>query len=61
MKDDIEILKPGYPCPLCGQPIQTDDEGALNALTLVREYLEIGDAAHMSLLFLREHLRTTHE
>ena len=57
MKDDIEILKPGDPSPLCGQPIQTGNEGVLNALTLVREYLEIGDAAYMALLFLHEHLR----
>ena len=57
MKDDIEILKPGDPCPLCGQPIQTDDEGTLNALTMVREWLEIGDAAHMALLFIREQMR----
>lgn len=55
--EDIVLLKPGDPCPLCGQPIQTDDDGMLNALTLVKEYLEIGDAAHMSLLFLREKLR----
>ena len=45
MDDDIVMLKRGDPCPLCGQPIQTDDEDALLALTLLREYLEIAEVA----------------
>ena len=31
MDDDIVMLKRGDPCPLCGQPIQTDDKDALYA------------------------------
>lgn len=53
MDDDIVMLKHGDPCPLCGQPIQTDDEGALLALTLLREYLEITEVAGAEVSRLR--------
>ena len=51
--DDIVMLKRGDPCPLCGQPIQTDDEDALLALTLLREYLEIAEVAGAAVSHLR--------
>ena len=53
MDDDIVMLKRGDPCPLCGQPIQTDDEGALLALALLREYLEIVEVAGVAVSRLR--------
>lgn len=52
--DDIVLLKPGDPCPLCGQPIQTADEAALRALTLLREYLDINDIAGAAIAYLRQ-------
>jgi len=53
MDDDINMLKRGDPCPLCGQPIQTDDEDALLALTLLREHLEIAEVAGAAVSRLR--------
>lgn len=53
MDDDIVMLKRGDPCPLCGQPIQTDNEDALLALTLLREYLEIAEIAGAAVSRLR--------
>ena len=53
MDDDIVMLKRGDPCPLCGQPIQTDNEDALLALTLLREYLEIAEVAGAAVSRLR--------
>ena len=52
--DDIMLLKPGDPCPLCGQPIQTADEAALRALTLLREYLDITDIAGAGIAYLKQ-------
>lgn len=31
----MTVLKPGDPCPLCGQPIQTTDPVQLEILTLI--------------------------
>lgn len=35
----MKVLKPGDPCPCCGQPIQTDDPVMLVALTCIAELL----------------------
>ena len=51
---NIVMLKPGDPCPLCGQPIQTADEGTLRALTLMREYLDIADVEGAAIAYLRQ-------
>ena len=53
MDDDIVMLKRGDPCPLCGQPIQTDDEVALTSLTMLQEYLESAKIAGAALSHLR--------
>ena len=53
MDDDIVMLKPGDRCPLCGQPIETDDEDALLALTLMREYLDIAEVAGAAISRMR--------
>ena len=31
------MLKPGDPCPCCGQPIKTKDQDTLEFLTLIRD------------------------
>lgn len=54
MNKDILLLKPGDPCPLCGEPIKTSDEGTLFALSLIREYLDIADVAAAGATYLRE-------
>lgn len=51
--DDIVMLRRGDPCPICGQPIRTDDEGALRALTLLREYLDIAEMAGAAIYHLK--------
>ena len=33
----MKILKPGDPCPCCGQPIKTRDPAILELLTLIAE------------------------
>lgn len=35
--DDAKLLKPGDPCPCCGQPIKTRDPELLRLLTYVRD------------------------
>lgn len=52
--EDIVLLKPGDPCPLCGQPIEATDEGTLRALTLLREYLDIADVAGAGISYLKQ-------
>lgn len=39
----MEILKPGDPCPCCGQPIKTTDPEALLLLSYI-VYLRSGRA-----------------
>ena len=39
---DIKQLKPGDPCPLCGQPIKTEDPEALFVLSVLADL--IGEA-----------------
>ena len=35
--DAIKMLKPGDPCPCCGQPIKTTDPAILAVLTRIRD------------------------
>ena len=35
--DAIKMLKPGDPCPCCGQPIKTKDPAILAMLTHIRD------------------------
>lgn len=35
--DDAKLLKPGDPCPCCGQPIKTRDPDLLRLLTYIRD------------------------
>lgn len=35
--DDTKLLKPGDPCPCCGQPIKTRDPELLRLLTYIRD------------------------
>ena len=51
--DDIVMLNPGDPCPLCGQPIKTTNEHALQMLTILREYLDIAEVAGAAISNLR--------
>ena len=45
--DDIVMLNPGDPCPLCGEPIKTADPCTLQVLSILKHYLEHPDeAAH---------------
>lgn len=37
MMDTIKTLKPGDPCPCCGQPIKTTDPAILAFLTHTRD------------------------
>lgn len=54
--DAIKMLRPGDPCPCCGQPIKTTDPAILAFLTNirdsgcnVREYmLYMGEISHAS-------------
>ena len=38
--DEVVILKPGDPCPCCGQSIVTQDKHDLVLLTIMKEQLE---------------------
>lgn len=54
--DAIKMLRPGDPCPCCGQPIKTKDPAILAFLTHIRdsgciasEYmLHMGEISHAS-------------
>ena len=35
--DTIKMLRPGDPCPCCGQPIKTTDPAILAMLTHIRD------------------------
>ena len=37
---DIKYLKPGDPCPICGQPIKTEDPEALFVLSVLANLIE---------------------
>ena len=37
---DIKYLKPGDPCPICGQPIKTEDPDALCVLSILANLIE---------------------
>lgn len=42
--DAIKMLKPGDPCPCCGQPIKTKDPEILCLLTYIRDSGRLSDA-----------------
>lgn len=39
--NDIKRLKPGDPCPICGQPIRTEDPKALLVMSVMAELVEL--------------------
>lgn len=38
--NDIKQLKPGDICPICGQPIKTDDPEALFVLSVLADLID---------------------
>lgn len=42
MSNELTRLKPGDPCPICGQPIKTEDPEALFVLSVLADL--IGEA-----------------
>lgn len=48
------MLKPGDPCPCCGQPIRTEDPDLLAMLTYIRDSKCNQDAFHKFLLHVAE-------
>lgn len=42
--DITKVLKPGDPCPCCGQPIKTQDPEILRLLTYIRDSGRLSDA-----------------
>ena len=40
MNQETVVLKPGDPCPICGQPIKTEDPEILRFLSTLAEFME---------------------
>ena len=40
MNEELTQLKPGDPCPICGQPIQTEDPEALFVLSALADLID---------------------
>lgn len=40
MSNDLTQLRPGDPCPICGQPIQTEDPEALFVLSVLADLID---------------------
>lgn len=39
MSNELLQLKPGDPCPICGQPIKTDNQEALFVLSVLADLI----------------------
>jgi len=40
MNEELTQLRPGDPCPICGQPIQTEDSEALFVLSVLANLID---------------------
>lgn len=40
MNEELIQLRPGDPCPICGQPIKTDDPEALFVLSVLANLID---------------------
>ena len=41
MNEELTQLRPGDPCPICGQPIKTDDPEALFVLSVLADLIDV--------------------
>ena len=46
--NDVKQLKPGDPCPICGQPIKREDPEALFVLSVLADLIEGARQADVS-------------
>lgn len=40
MSNELTQLRPGDPCPICGQPIKTEDPEALFVLSVLADLID---------------------